>query len=334
MMNRMSDSGILFDQWREVLSAIQEADSASLFSHTSPDGDTLGSALSLLHWMRSMGKKVQLYTDGLMPKNCALLPGIEEVHFSATDAEICPLAIAVDISSPDRLGALQDAYEKAPLKLVIDHHGTNPGFGDFNYVDGDAPATAILMGRLMRHAGHTPTREEAICLYTALSTDTGNFIYQSTNAEAFTLMAELMDAGLPLAEHARHLFRRKSVPFVCLLREALPTLRIIENGQIAGITVSQEALQKAGANETHTDGIVDYAIDLEGVRLAYMLREQGPGQYKGSLRAQGMDGVDKVAAALGGGGHAQAAGFSFTGTLKEAVQATENALRNLLKEQG
>ena len=81
----------------------------------------------------------------------------------------------------------------------MDHHGSNPGFADLSWIDGDAPATAVVVYRLLEAMGGPVSRDEAICLYTALSTDTGNFLYASTNAESFCIMSALMEAGLPLA---------------------------------------------------------------------------------------------------------------------------------------
>lgn len=95
------------------------------------------------------------------------------------------------------------AFLAAARTAVVDHHSSNPGFAQINWVDGDAPATAVLVYRLLEAMGGALSREEAVCLYTGLSTDTGNFIYESTSAESFRMMATLMDAGLPLAEYAR-----------------------------------------------------------------------------------------------------------------------------------
>ena len=94
-------------------------------------------------------------------------------------------AIAVDVSSPDRLGKAEALYNAADRRWVIDHHGTNPHFGQINWVEGDVPATGILVNRLYRAMNAPLTKEAAVCLYTALSTDTGNFVYDSVNGECF-----------------------------------------------------------------------------------------------------------------------------------------------------
>lgn len=330
-LNLMNTETNRRDQMDEVLSAIQSADSAFLFCHVSPDGDTLGSTLALYHWMKSAGKTVEVYVDGILPFDCRYLPGIGQVHTDPPAREITGTAISIDVSAPERLGSMRTAYESSKLKLCIDHHGTNPAFGDYNVIDADAPATAVIIYRLMAKAGHVPTQEEAICLYAALSTDTGNFVYDTTTAEAFEIMAALIRTGFPLSKYSFYLFREKNLAFERLLGEALQTLRVTENDQIAGVTVSMEQMDKVNADESNTDGLVDYPANLAGVKLAYMIREKKDHTVKVSVRSRCDLHVDQVAHAFGGGGHEKAAGFSLDCSLEEAVRKTEQALKELLK---
>ncbi len=314
------------DPRQQVLSAVQAAGSVLLFCHVSPDGDTLGSALALKLRLTAMGKSVRLLVDGEAPSNLAFLPGMDAVRGPDAAVESADLALAVDVSCAERLGACAPAFYAAKRTGVVDHHGSNPGFGQINWIDGDAPATAVLVYRLLEAMDGPIAREEAICLYTGLSTDTGNFIYESTSAESFRMMAALMDAGLPLAEYARRLFRVKELPFVRLLGQALPSLRLTCGGKVAGLTLTAEQMRKAGAKPGHTDGLVDYAIDLEGVAMAYFARETEDGRVKVSLRALEPWRVDQVAARFGGGGHRLASGLTVDMPLSEAAQAVEAAL--------
>ena len=314
------------DPRQQVLSAVQAAGSVLLFCHVSPDGDTLGSALALKLRLTAMGKSARLLVDGETPPNLAFLPGMDAVRGPDAAVESADLALAVDVSCAERLGACAPAFYAAKRTGVVDHHGSNPGFGQINWIDGDAPATAVLVYRLLEAMDGPIAREEAICLYTGLSTDTGNFIYESTSAESFRMMAALMDAGLPLAEYARRLFRVKELPFVRLLGQALPSLRLTCGGKVAGLTLTAEQMRKAGAKAGHTDGLVDYAIDLEGVAMAYFARETEDGRVKVSLRALEPWRVDQVAAHFGGGGHRLASGLTVDMPLSEAAQAVEAAL--------
>lgn len=314
------------DPRQQVLSAVQAAGSVLLFCHVSPDGDTLGSALALKLRMTAMGKSVRLFVDGEWPSNLAFLPGMSAAEGPDAAVETADLALAVDVSCEERLGECAPAFFAAKRTAVVDHHGSNPGFARINWIDGDAPATAVLVYRLLVELGGSLSRDEAVCLYTGLSTDTGNFIYESTSAESFRMMAALMEAGLPLAEYARRLFRVKELPFVRLLGQALPSLRLTCGGKVAGLTLTAAQMREAGAKAGHTDGLVDYAIDLEGVTMAYFARETEDGRVKVSLRALEPWHVDQVAVRFGGGGHRLASGLTVNMPLAEAAQTVEAAL--------
>ena len=317
-------------QQDKVLSAVLSAGSILLFCHVSPDGDTLGSALALKIRLQRLGKRVQLMMDGFVPSYLAFLPEAEDVLAADAQPKQYDLAVAVDVASLDRLGKCETVFASAPMTAVIDHHGTNEGYAQLNLIDGDAPATAILICRLFEKMELPMTQEEALCLYTALSTDTGNFIYDSTNAESFAVMGRLMEAGLPLAEYSRKLFRQKEEAFVRLLGEALPTLRVIGDGKIAGLQLTLAQMEKHHANGGHTEGIVNYAIDLMGVDMAYFAREMDGGKVKVSLRALDPYAVDKVAAQFGGGGHRLAAGLTLEMPIADAVRTIEAALEAAL----
>lgn len=317
-------------QQDEVLSAVLWADSVLLFCHVSPDGDTLGCALALQLRLSRMGKSAWVMLDGAVPENLTFLPGADSVLKPGDPVPACALALCVDVSSRDRLGACEPVFASFEHTALVDHHGTNEGFAALNCIDEDAPATAVVVFRLFQRMNLPMNRKEAVCLYTALATDTGNFIYESTNAESFAMMSALMEAGLPLAQYSRLLFRQKEEPFVRLLGEVLPGLRLTHEGKIAGLCSTQAQMKRAGANGGHNDGVVDYAIDIKGVCLAYYAREQEDGRTKVSLRALEPYAVDEIAARFGGGGHKLAAGLTLDMPLDQARQVIEAALETAL----
>lgn len=318
------------DSVNTLLSAIQAADSVLLFSHIAPDGDTLGSTLALKLLLRRLGKTVETVMDGEVPANLAFLPECG-AYLQPADAKPASLSIAVDVSCDERLGSANALFHQSAATAVIDHHGTNEGFAAVNWIDGDAPATGILIFRLYQALGISILPEEAVCLYTALATDTGNFVYQSVNAEAFEMMAALMGAGLPLAEYSRILFRQKEEGFVRLLGQALPSLRVADG--MAGLRVSLAQLKTINVSPSETDGVVNYAIDLKGIKMAYFIHENEIGAMKVSLRALAPYRIDRVAAEFNGGGHQLAAGCTLNMPMEKAVETIESALISALKEQ-
>lgn len=321
------------DPPEELLRQLRQGGEAVLFCHVAPDGDTLGSARALELLLKGLGWRTSIVADGQLPARLGFLPGLTLCRPEEVGLPENAVAIAVDVSSPDRLGKAEALYNAAARHWVIDHHGTNPGFGHINWVEGSAPATAILVNRLYRALGVPLSREAAICLYTALSTDTGNFVYDSVNGECFEMMAGLMEAGLPLAEISRILFREKREDFVRLLAVTLPSLRVTEADCVAGLCTSLEQFRQNGLDPAETDGVVDYAIDIQGVCMAYYLHQQGENAVKASLRALPPYRVDQVARRFGGGGHPQAAGCTLRMPAAQAVREVETALHQALEEQ-
>ncbi|NLV58251.1 MAG: bifunctional oligoribonuclease/PAP phosphatase NrnA [Clostridiales bacterium] len=319
-------------QMQELLSAIQKADSILLFPHVSPDGDTVGSTLALKMVLERMQKKVILVLDGVVPPNLFFLPDLycfrtpQDVGTQLNLKNANALAIAVDVADFGRLGSSEALFRSIAVTAQIDHHGTNPAFAQINLVDEQAPATAILVSRLQQELGLPIEQGEAICLYTGLSTDTGNFVFENTNAEAFQLMGRLMEAGLPLAKYSRLLFKRKDRAFLRLLSKTLPTMTFFCHGEIAGLQLSLQDMRSAQATGENTEGLVDYAIDASGVKMAYFARETESGEVKVSLRALSPYRVDRVAALFGGGGHLLAAGCTLAPPLDEAVERLREAL--------
>ena len=319
-------------QTEKLLQAIREAAHVVLFAHISPDGDTIGSMLAFKILLEQIDKRVTMVVDGTVPENLFFLPGIEAIKKPRDIAAHIDmgaegtLSVALDVSSVDRMGLGAELFFQAPQTAQIDHHETNPLYAAINVVDGSAPATAVLIFRLQQLLGLSVLTDAAICLYTALSTDTGNFVYEGANAEAFAMMSALMEAGLPLAKYSRLLFRRKERAFVALLGKCLSSLTILSNGEIAGIQVSQADIKAVGATAEHVDGVVDYAIDIAGIRMAYFARETEDGDIKFSLRALTPFGVDQVAAQFNGGGHRLAAGCQLAPPMEEAVRIMQEAL--------
>ncbi|NLI21825.1 MAG: bifunctional oligoribonuclease/PAP phosphatase NrnA [Clostridiales bacterium] len=319
-------------QLSELLSAMERAGSVLLFPHISPDGDTIGSTLALKMMLTRLKKPVTVILDDTPPRNLSFLPDIYSVRQYAEAEGVLTiaedtLAIAVDVSSDERLGRSLELFSRIGANAQIDHHPTNPGFAKINLIDDDAPASAVLVHRLFEAFGLPLQREEAICLYTGLATDTGNFVYKNTDAEAFSMMSRLMEAGLPIATYARILFRCKEKEHIALLGQALPTMRYLCGGEIAGMHVSAAQIREAGAVSEHADGVVDYAIDAAGVKIAYFARETENGCVRCSLRALTPYRVDTVAEKFGGGGHQLAAGCLLDGPLDQAVLRIEAALQ-------
>ena len=309
-----------------VARCIREAQTIAVASHVNPDGDTIGSATAMRLILQAMGKDVTLFCDGKIPDQLSFLPGHDQFRKPEGNEGHFDLMLAVDVSDIRRLGSCAELMGKSRHTAQIDHHPTNPLFAEVNSVDGSAPANCILIRELMNNLGVPMTRDIAICLYTGISTDTGNFSFGSTNAETFRMMSELMEYELPLAQLNRILFRVKSREQAKLLGKALESMAFRGNGKIAVMKLTRADFQACGALSEHADTIVNYGLDTDGTEMALLAREAENGQIKFSLRAREPFTVNDIAGKFGGGGHPQASGITMNGTLDECTERVLKAM--------
>ena len=305
----------------KIVDAIRAAHTVALVSHVSPDGDTVGSTLALKSGLDKLGKATAVFCQDKVPDNISFLKGAREYRKPENAAdERFDLLICVDVADEGRMGRCAALLDRCAHTAQVDHHGTNPHFAALNCVDAEAPATGLVVHELLTRLGVAMDADIAACLYVAISTDTGNYAYNSTSPEAFRVTAELLEAGLPLSEINRRLYRQREMPQVLLMRRALGSLTFHHGGTITSMVLSRQDFADCGALAEHADTLVNYGLDIIGVRMTVLARETGnPGEVKLSLRAVEPDSVSGVAQSFGGGGHAQAAGATVKGTLEECV---------------
>lgn len=314
-----------------IAEMIREAQTIAVVSHINPDGDTLACATAMRLGLLKLGKEVSLFCDGKIPDQLSFLPGAELFRIPEGNEGPFDLMLAVDVSDEKRLGACTVLRETSRKTAQIDHHPTNPLYMQANSVDGKAPAASLLIREQLRELGVELDRDLAICLYTGISTDTGNFAFSGTNEECFQVMSELMEHDLPLAKLNRILFREKSREQIRLLGKAISSLEFRGNGKIAVMKLTSQDFEDCGARSEHADTLVDYALYTQGTGMAVLVREAGEGQVKFSLRSKEIP-VSDVAQLFGGGGHPLASGITMAGELKESLEKVVSRLEAKVTE--
>lgn len=312
---------------------MRDANSILLCTHINPDGDAIGSTLAMGEALESLGKKVVMACADPVPVNLRFLPGADKIVGAEALAGMeFDTALNIDVADAGRSGDCGEAFARAGRTLQIDHHATNPGYASVNEVDGGASAAGSIVYRLLKEMQIPVTPSMAACLYCAISTDTGNFCYPGTDSEAFEIMAELMRCGLDLGKTARsvHLIREKA--HVKLLGRALNTLHFFSGGKCAGMKLTAEDYALAGAQREHSSQIVNYALDMPGVEMAYLLDGGQAGVTRCSLRALTGRDVAVIARKFGGGGHVLAAGLTVEGEMDVLEAAIEEEMRRQIGE--
>ena len=310
---------------------LKQHDDIAIITHIMPDGDALGSSLALLHALKALGKRAFVCDRDEVPGFLHLLPGWETVV--RPDAIPYPpkAVISVDCADEGRMGTAGALMEGDIPKAVIDHHETNQTNIVPALVDGEASASGVLVLDVIKELDAEMTKEIARCLYTAISTDTGNFSFSNTTPEALTAVAECLKAGIDVSEMSFQLFRMKSQGRTKLLGRALNGIEYLENGQIALICLNRADFAECGALDSDTEGIVSFGIDTAGVEVAILAVER-VGSTKFSLRTRERINAAQVAATMGGCGHARAAGVTLQLPLNEAVEQVLEAFIKAIRE--
>ena len=288
--------------FKKAWEKIKNSDNIVLIAHINPDGDALGSSLSLYPILKEMKKNVKVFNATKpLPQYLDFLPGFEKITNrlpKKTD-----LMISFDCGSFDRLGI----EEKPPFLINIDHHISNTKYGDINIIDPKAASSSQVVYNLLKKNDIKIEKDSAICLYTALVTDTGSFQYESVNEKVFEFAADMVRCGVKPDFVAKMLFQRDRLSRLRLLAKAYDTIELCCEGKVAFVEVTKEMMEITGAIKEDTDTIVNSIRAIASVEVACLLREEDEG-IKISLRSKNYADVSKIAVKYGGGGHIKAAG--------------------------
>ena len=308
--------------------ALESAQRIALVCHVSPDMDTLGSAVGLRYILENMGKTVTVYAQDEVAPRFMFLEGMSQVRLP--DEEVYDLCVAVDVSDEARMGTAKTVFDRAAATAMIDHHPTTVPFAPAYVLDAKAAATAQIIVRLCGEFGWEIPEKAAMCLWAGISTDSGNFSFDSVTAETFRAAAVCMEKGAKPGVITEKLYRTSTEGHVRMMGRVLNGLELSREGRVCIIRYTQQDLQECNAEQEDASGIINAALEIESVCVVAQLSERN-GLIKCSMRAKAPYDVAAVAKNYGGGGHVRAAGCSLPDkTLEEACAEMEAALANIL----
>ncbi|MGI6031745.1 MAG: DHH family phosphoesterase [Eubacteriales bacterium] len=311
---------------------LQGAQRILLLPHVKPDGDALGSCFALQRALTLLGKEVYIQLEEPeLPARYAFL--CED--FAKAPAEFAPqLVVALDCGERHMLESRGEEYPD--IHLSIDHHRSNTHFGGHNWVEESAAATGELIYDLIGALGVELDREMALCLYVALSSDTGCFKFSNTTEKSFLIGAHLRRVYGSFDKINYRLFTMRTPQEMAVERYIMQTLEFCEEGRIASIVITQEMRRATGAGDDDIGGFAQLPRSIQGVDVGVTFKEDEKGGWRISMRSNELVDVSAVCRRLGGGGHIRASGCQAQGTLEEVkalvLGEAARALHEVLRE--
>jgi bifunctional oligoribonuclease and PAP phosphatase NrnA len=318
-----------------TLERIRSARHVLAVGHENPDADTIGASMGLAILIEQLGGRATVVFSDPVPPLYDFLPGIDRVSAELPTDEPFDLLVLSDCATPDRVGSFAERqptpFSELP-RVIVDHHVSNDGQGEADWIDPGAAATCEMVALLAVRLGIPLDAADgalATVLMAGIVMDTATFAHPNATPRTLAVAAALVDAGAPLSDISRRLYRTKPDAQLRLFGRVLDRIRTSADGRVLWSTLLQEDFRATGALPAHSEGIIDLLAQSESAEVALLLKEQADDATRLSVRTK-PGGVDAttLTGTFGGGGHARAAGATISAPLEVATRmAVEGAER-------
>ena len=314
----------------DLLDVLKDANTIGITGHARPDGDCVGSTMAMYMYLTKNypEKRIDIFLEPI-PESYGQIVRLDEVCTDfVTDVEKYDAFVVIDCEYT-RTGQAQELFENANLKLNVDHHISNKGCGDINYIVPSASSACELVYDLIGEEGLDD--DIALALYLGMIHDTGVFQYSNTSPKTLRTAAKLIEFKFDFSTIIEESFYQKTYMQNLLLGKAVNESVLILDGHAIYSVVSKELMEEYNAKSSDLEGIVNQLRNTKGVDCAIFMYEVEEGEYKVSLRSNDNVNVSEIAKSFGGGGHVKAAGVTMNGTDKEIVSKLSDSIREQLK---
>ena len=332
--------------FKDLIKVIKEKQNFVITTHINPDGDGLGSEIAFFHLLKNLGKEVSLINQDPPPVTYSFLDkkGDFCVYSRESHHEIFNSAdvfLAIDLSSPDRLGAVEEELKNNNIYSVcFDHHPPDKKFADLHVVNENASSIGEMIYDLAKEMGLNTTKDIALGIYVSILTDTGSFKYTNTSSKTHMIAAELLKYGIEPYNIYKNIYENNSYQKILLMGKMLNTFQLDESNKLAWAVVTQKALKETGFDFSSEDkeGFIDILRSLNGIEVVLMFSEKEKDVIKISLRSKGNIDVNQIAMKFGGGGHPFAAGITLNKaklepTVQKILLETSNSVKVFIGSQ-
>ena len=296
-----------------LLKKIEESKDIIISSHINPDGDSIGSGLSLYWALKKKypNKNIRYIIEDKVPYNYKFLHGTKNIERfeELKDEPKADVFIVVDSANFKRIGKVEELKKDAFL-INIDHHISNDLYGDINIVKNTSSASEVVYGVITEILNIEVDSIIGEALYTGIITDSGNFQYENTTENTFKIAGKILTAGIDRNKIINNVYRSRTLGFIKVLGLTLSEMVILKDEKIVYFTLTRDFMLKNNIQKDETDGIVEKMLEYKDCEVAVFLKEEENGKIKGSLRSKEKIDVNEVAKLFDGGGHKKAAGFT------------------------
>ena len=314
----------------DLLNVLKDAKTIGISGHIRPDGDCVGSTMAMYMYLTKVfaGKRIDIFLEPV-PEAYSCISRLDEIRTDyVTDVEKYDAFIVIDCDHT-RTGQAQPYFENAGLKINVDHHISNEGCGDINYIVPKASSACELVFDLITEEGLD--RDIALSLYLGMIHDCGVFQYSNTSPKTLQTAAKLIAYDFDFSKLIEETFYQKTYKQNLLLGKAVTDSHLLLDGHAIYSVVSKKMMEEYDAKSSDLDGIVNQLRNTKGVDCAIFMYEMEDGSYKVSMRSNENVNVSVIAKEFGGGGHIKAAGVTMNGTASEIVSKLADLIGEQLK---
>jgi phosphoesterase RecJ-like protein len=313
----------------QIVEAIRARQRFVIASHTRPDGDAVGSSLAMAYALRGLGKTARVVSRDVAPPPMLVFPGVAEIEITDRIDDPGDAVIVMECGDLNRTGV---AGLDAGFVINIDHHPGNTMYGALNWFDLSAAACGEMVFDLIRAFDVPLTTEIATHIYIAILTDTGSFHYSNITPRTFDICRECIEAGVHPPSVARSLFDNNNLGRLKLFGAVLNRMQLDPSCRIATLFVDKQLARESGGTYDDTDGLINLPLTVKEILTVAFFKENGPGDWRVSMRSKGDIDINAIAKEFGGGGHKNASGCSVNGELPALKAMFERKLAGAIEK--
>ncbi len=315
---------------KKIIDCIRKGDNFLITSHTSPEGDALGSELAFYLLLKKLGKNAWVVNEDPVPDVYGFLPAKDVIRKFDHNAQKIKFDIfaALDCSDLKRTGDVYRLNTKNAKIINIDHHISNINFGTVNWVEPYASSASEMVYSLYKAMRMPFDSQTALLLYVGMVTDTGSFRYSNTRSSTHLAVAELLKYDIDVVQVYRNTYENIPLEDMMLLNKILPNMKVQFAGRVAWFQVNKKLLKEhIDASFDLSEHLLSFARSIKGIEVVLVFKENfdAKDEVRVNFRSQGKVDVNKVASCFGGGGHKTASGATIHGKI-------DNVRREVLAE--